>query len=55
MENGENQHTFIRRSEIAFPSERHSVAKTVSNEFDEVRVLTVSQVSRQCLTLKDSV
>ena len=27
MENGENQHTFIRRSEIAFPSERHSVVK----------------------------
>ena len=27
MENGENQHTFIRRSKIAFPSERHSVVK----------------------------
>ena len=27
MENGENQHTFIRHSEIAFPSERHSVVK----------------------------
>ena len=27
MENGENQHTFIRRSELAFPSEKHSVVK----------------------------
>ena len=27
MENGENQHTFIRRSEIAFPSTRHSMVK----------------------------
>ena len=57
MENGdhENQHTFIRRSEIAFPSERHSVVK-----WDSIKriwwspCLTVSHVSRQCLTLKDS-
>ena len=27
MENGENQHTSVRRSEIAFPSARHSVVK----------------------------
>ena len=27
MENGENQHAFVRRSEIAFPSARHSVVK----------------------------
>ena len=27
MENGENQHTFIRRSETAFPSARHSMVK----------------------------
>ena len=27
MENGENQHTFRRRSEIVVPSERHSVVK----------------------------
>ena len=56
MENGENQHTFIRRSEIAFPIERHSVVK-----WDSVKriwwspCLTVSHVSRQCSTLKDSV
>ena len=27
IENDENQHTFIRRSEVAFPSARHSVVK----------------------------
>ena len=27
MENGENQHTFIKRSEIAFPSARHSMVQ----------------------------
>ena len=36
MENGENQHTFISHSEIAFPSARHVwYSETTSNEFDE--------------------
>ena len=39
MENGENQHTFIRRSKTAFPSVRHSIVKLDSiNEFDELHV-----------------
>ena len=56
MENGENQHTFVRRSEIAFPSARHSIVR-----WDTVKqiwltpCLTVSHVSRQCSTLKNSV
>ena len=56
MENGENQHTFIRRSEIAFPSERDSVVKwDIIKRIWWSPCLTVSHVSRQCSTLKDSV
>ena len=47
MENGENQHTLIRRSETAFPSERHSVAK-----WDSVKRIWWIW---QCSTLKGSV
>ena len=34
---GENQHTFIKHSEIAFPPARDTVSysETVSNKFDE--------------------
>ena len=61
MENGENQHTFVRRSEIAFPSERHSVVKVrqrqtnlTNSVFDSVsRFATMFDAERQCLILCD--
>ena len=43
IENGENQHTFIRHSELAFPTARHIMV--LSNKFDEPPCLTVSHLS----------
>ena len=60
MENGENQHTFVRRSEIAFPSARHCgkvrqhQTNLTNSMFDSVsRYATMFDAERQCLILRD--
>ena len=62
MENGENQHTFIRRSEIAFPSERQCgkvrqrQTNLMKSVFDSIsRFATMFDAERWCLILRDDI
>ena len=62
MENGENQHTFIRRSEIAFPSDRQCgkvrqrQTNLMKSVFDSVsRFETMFDAERQRLILHDDI
>ena len=60
MENGENQQTFIRHSELAFPRQDTVwYSETVSNEFVEppclTMLVTMFHAERQCLILPDNI